>query len=235
MVWKHWLRNSFIAGLVIVAPMVITIVALQVLFGWMTALVNPLVQATDLLSLTGNNELVAQLLALALVIGFIIFAGFITQWGVGERLFGGVDRAFNFLPFVSVIYTSVRQVSESLMSSQSRFESVVLVEYPRKGIHSLGFVTNDSPDPVQTETGKAYNVYFPNSPNPTNGLLVMVPEEEITEIDMSPRRGIRLLVTTGMAETKADIDQLEKDVDADLHELKFDDEAEAVEELERRD
>lgn len=220
MVWKHWLRNSFLAGLVLVAPLFITIVALQFVFGWLTGFVDPLVQASGLLELTGNNELVAQVLALGILVGAIVFVGFITQWSLGERVFGGVDRAINFIPLVRVIYTSVRQVSDSLMSQQSRFESVVLVEYPREGLYTLGFVTNDSPQPVQTETGPAYNVYFPNSPNPTNGLLVMVPEEEITEIDMSPRRGIRLLVTTGMAETTDDLDALEDQLDTDLQELK---------------
>lgn len=220
MVWKHWLRNSFIAGLVLLAPMVVTIVALRFVFGWLTGFIDPFVQATDLVALTANIEFVAQLLALAILLSFIVLVGFFTQWGVGERLFGGVDRAFNFIPLVRVIYMSVRQVSDSLVSQQSRFESVVLVEYPRDGIYSLGFVTDESPRPVQTKTGTAYNVYIPNSPNPTNGNLALVPEDEVHEIDMPPRRGIRLLVTTGMAETSDDLDKLEEDVDTNLEELK---------------
>lgn len=220
MVWKHWLRNSFIAGLVLLAPMVVTIVALRFVFGWLTGFIDPFVQATDLVTLTANIEIVAQLLALGILLVVIVLVGFLTQWGVGERMLGGVDRAFNVIPLVRVIYMSVRQVSDSLVSQQSRFESVVLVEYPRDGIYSLGFVTDESPDPVETATGPAYNVYIPNSPNPTNGHLAMVPEDQVTEIDMPPRRGIRLLVTTGMAETSADLDELEQDVDTDLEQLK---------------
>ena len=220
MVWKHWLRNSFFAGLVLLAPLVITLFVLRLVFGWLTALLDPIVQATQLLSFTANNELVAQVLALGILLVGIIAVGFVTQWSVGRRLFGGVDRAINLIPLVSVIYSSIQQVSDSLANSESRFESVVIVEYPRDGIYSIGFVTNDSPKPIQTETGKAYNVFFPNSPNPTNGFLVVVPEDELTMVDMSPRQGIRLLVTTGMAETADDLKQLEQQTKVNLDELK---------------
>lgn len=217
---KHWLRNSFVAGLVLVAPLVITVVALRIVFGWLLGLVDPIVAATQLTALTGNNELVAQLLALGVLLGIIVLIGAVTQWGLGRRLFGELDRLIGLIPFVRVIYMSVRQVSDSLTSSESRFETTVLVEYPREGVYSIGFVTDESPDPVQAATGPAYNVYLPFSPNPTNGQLAMVPEDQVTEIDMAPRQGLRLLVTTGLAESTDDIDEMEQYVDADLDELK---------------
>lgn len=218
--WKHWLRNSFIAGLVLVTPMVVTYIALRVLFGWLTGLIDPLVVGADLVQYTGNNEIVAQGLALVILFVTLVVIGYVAQLGIGSRLFGGVGRAVTFIPLVRVIYTSVRQMADSLVSQESRYESVVLVEYPREGIHSIGLVTAESPKPVQTATGPAYNVYFPNSPNPTNGHLAMVPKDQVREIDMSPRRGIRLMVTTGMAETSEDLEKLEAEIEADLDRLK---------------
>ncbi|MFB6189486.1 MAG: DUF502 domain-containing protein [Halapricum sp.] len=222
--WNHWLRNSFITGLLLVAPLAITILTLQFLLGWLTGLVGPLVTATNLAQFTGNIEYLARLLALFALIVLIIVIGFVAQWGVADRIFGGIGRVINFIPMVRVIYASVRQVSNSLVSSGSRYESVVLVEYPRDGVYAIGFVTAESPEPVQTVTGDAVNVYLPNSPNPTNGFLAMVPDEQVHEINMSVRRGIRLMVTTGMAETSEDLEELESEVDVDFDELTGSDE-----------
>jgi len=217
--WNHWLRNSFITGLILIAPLVITVIVLQFLLGWLTGFVSPVVDATDLAQITGEIEFLAQLLALAILVVLIILVGLLAQWGIVDRFSGGFGRVIGVIPMVRVIYASVRQVSNSLMSSGSRYESVVLVEWPREGAYSIGFVTAESPEPVQAITGEAYNVYIPNSPNPTNGNLALFPEEEVQEIDMSVRRGIRLMVTTGMAETSEDLEELEAEVDANFEEL----------------
>ena len=217
---KHWLRNSFVAGLVLIAPLVVTVVALRVVFGWVLGFVDPLVQATELTAYTANIEIIAQLVALAAIALFVVFLGALTQREVGNYVTSGLDRAFGIIPLVRVIYASVRQVSDSLSSQSSRFESVVLVEYPIEGTYAIGFVTDESPKSVLAEVGSAFNVYIPNSPNPTNGQLLLVPEDRVTEINMSPRRGIRLLVTTGMAESSSDLDALEDEFNVDLDEIK---------------
>ncbi len=121
------------------------------------------------------------------------------------------------VPLVSVIYGSVRQVSNALMRQGSRYESVVLIEYPRDGLYALGFVTAESPNGISTILGEsAVNVYIPNSPNPTAGQLLMVPESSITELEMSVSRGIRLLVTTGIAEDERELEALQDDLKAEL-------------------
>ena len=224
--WNHWLRNSFITGLILIAPLAITIIVLQLLLGWLTGFVSPVVTATNLAQFTGNIEFLAQLLAVVLLVTVILLIGLLAQWGIADRLSGGFGRVIGVIPMVRVIYASVRQVSNSLTSSGSRYESVVLAEWPRKGTYAIGFVTAESPDPVQSITGEAYNVYIPNSPNPTNGHLAMLPDDEVHEIDMSVRRGIRLMVTTGMAETTADLEKLESEVDANFDELVEEDDAE---------
>ena len=221
--WNHRLRNSFITGLILIAPLVITIIVLQFLLGWLTGFVSPVVDAINLAQVTGNIEFLAQLLALAILVLLILLLGLFAQWGLVDRFSGGFGRVISVIPMVRVIYASVRQISNSLMSSGSRYESVVLVEWPRKGTYAIGFVTAESPGPVQTITGEAYNVYIPNSPNPTNGHLMMLPDEEVHEIDMSVRRGIRLMVTTGMAETSEDLEELEAEVDVNFEELVEDD------------
>ncbi|MCU4716932.1 DUF502 domain-containing protein [Halapricum hydrolyticum] len=210
--WKRWLRNSFVTGLILVAPLIVTLVALRFALGWLTGFVEPVVSATDLARFTGEIEFLARLLAVLIMLALIGFVGFLAQWGIASRLFGSLDRVIGFIPMVRVIYTGVQGVANSLVEPTDRYESVVLVEYPRDNVYALGFVTAESPEPVQTAIGEAYNVYLPNSPNPTNGHLALVPESEVHELDISVRRGIRLMVTTGIAETKDELEALDADI-----------------------
>ncbi|WP_121822908.1 DUF502 domain-containing protein [Halostella salina] len=192
-------KRSFVAGLILVAPLVVTLYVITTLVRWSLVVVDPIVAGTRLTQFTGNDWVAAQLLAVALIVAGIAVVGSIAQRTVGSRVFGNVGRVVNFVPLVNTIYSSVRQVASALVERDSRYDSVVLVEYPRNGIYALGFVTGESPEPVLTATDeRAYNVFLPNSPNPTGGRLALVPEEQITEIDMSVREGLRQVVTTGM-------------------------------------
>jgi uncharacterized membrane protein len=208
------LRSSFVAGLALIAPLIVTIVALRFLLNWVTSFIDPVVQGTRLATYTANIEVVAQVLAAVLILLFVTLLGYLAQRSFGERLFGWLDRGVGLVPLVRVIYSSVRQVSNALMERSNRYESVVLVEYPREGMYVLGFVTGDAPDAAATVTGgAAYNVFLPNSPNPTGGRLVLVPEDQVHEVDISVRRGIRLLVTTGIAERESEVEELKREAE----------------------
>lgn len=193
------LKSDFVAGLLLVAPLAVTVFVLQFVFTKLAALLAPVVREAGLVQYTGNVQFAAQLLAIVLVVLFITLLGLLADLSIGRRLFGGFDRLVGLIPMVSVIYSSVRQVGNALRNRQNRYESVVLVEFPRVGVYQLGFVTGDSPAPAQTIADQAvYNVFIPNSPNPTAGNLVLVPEERVFETDLSVRRGLRLVVTTGI-------------------------------------
>lgn len=193
-------RNSFVAGLLLIAPLAVTVFVLQFVFARLTGVLNPVVRATRLTNYTANSEIVAQLLAAVFLAVVITTLGFLASWGLGQRLFGGVERAIRLVPVVRTVYFGVRQVAESLTERDDRFESVVLVEYPRKGIYRLGFVTSDSPNAVNATAGeKTVAVFLPHSPNPTAGALIMVSPDQLSEVDMSVSRGLRLVVTTGLS------------------------------------
>jgi uncharacterized membrane protein len=203
------LRDSFIAGLALVAPLVVTVIVVQFLVNWLTTFIDPVVQETQLAQYTANIHVVAQVLALAIIVLTVVVLGYVAQRSFGKRVFGWVDRGVGLVPLIRTIYSSVRQVSNALMERSSRYESVVLVEYPREGVYSLGFVTGDSPAQVEeTVGGDVYNVFVPKSPNPTGGNLIMAPEDQVYTLDMSVRRGVRLLVTTGMAERQEELAEL---------------------------
>ncbi|WP_324755959.1 DUF502 domain-containing protein [Haloarcula sp. GH36] len=193
------LKRSFVAGLLLLTPLVITLYVLRLLVSWSLQFVDPVVQGTRLTQYTGNVEAVAQLVAVVLILVVVTVLGYLAQKNVGRQLFGGIGRIVNVIPLFSTIYLTVRQVANSLVDRSTAYESVVLVEYPREGIYSLGLVTGESPREVeQVADQEVYNVFLPNSPNPTGGRLVLLPEDQLRELDMSVRRALRLVVTTGV-------------------------------------
>jgi len=197
------IKSSFVAGLILVAPLAVTLYILRFLVNWSLQFVTPVVRAAGLAQYTRNVEVVAQLLAVVLIVAAIVLLGFLAQQSVGRHLFGNIGRLVNVVPLVSTIYGSVRQVADSLVERKTGYESVVLVEYPREGVYMIGLVTGESPRTVEDVAGQdAYNVFLPNSPNPTAGRLVLLPEDQVHEIDMSVRRGMRLIVTTGMGDER---------------------------------
>jgi len=193
------LKESFVAGLILVAPLAVTLYILRILVSWSLQFINPVVAELGLIETTANVELAAQVLAVVLIFGVISALGLLAQWSVGKHLFGNLGRTVNVVPLVSTIYGSVRQVATSLVESGSQFERTVLVEYPREGVYSIGLVTGEGRAGIDEVAGeRAYPVFLPNSPNPTAGRLVMVPESQIHETDMSVREGMRMVVTTGI-------------------------------------
>lgn len=193
------IKRSFVAGLLLLAPLVVTVYVIQVLAGWAFRVVDPLVQGTRLAQYTANIELVAQLLAVVLIVGVVTALGAAARWSVGRRVFGRVGRVVNIIPLVNVIYAGVRQVATALVEREGGYDRVVLLEYPTDGHFAIGFVTGACPDAVEDVTGEpSVNVFLPNAPNPTAGRLAVVPVSRVSELDMSVRQGLRLVVTTGL-------------------------------------
>lgn len=211
------MRRSFYAGVVLVAPLAVTVFVLTFAFSQLVGFLDPIVHETRLVEYTANVELAAQLLAAVLIALAVTVLGYLAQRSVGARAVDGFERLVGLIPIVSVIYTGVRQVSNALVDRNVSYERVVLVEYPHRGVYSIGFVTGDAPDEAERIADQeVYNVFLPASPNPTGGRLVMAAADRVHETDMNVRRGLRLLVTTGLADTEAELAELRQDADVQL-------------------
>lgn len=199
------LRNSFVAGLILLAPLVVTVYVLWLVYGFLIQFIDPIAQGTNLANYTANVELVTQTVTLLLILATITVVGFLAQHRHGRRVFGSAGRVVTLIPLVRTIYTSVRQMANSVSSSDNAYEQLVLVEFPRRDVYTIGLVTAESPRAVENVAGgDVYNVFLPSSPNPASGRLVLVPAEDVHEVDMSVRQGMRLLMTTGMGGTTED-------------------------------
>lgn len=203
-------KSDFLTGLLLLAPLAVTLFVLHFAFTRLFAFLRPVVDATRLAEYTANIELVALLITAVVMVGFIVGIGALADRSIGRRLFGGFDRLVGFIPLVNVIYTGVRQVGRALAEREHRYESVVLVEFPRTGMYSIGFVTGDAPPAAMVPGNeKVYNVFVPNSPNPTGGRLVLVPESQVYPTELQVGQGIRLVVTTGITSERAELEDLQ--------------------------
>jgi uncharacterized membrane protein len=208
-----WLRNSFLAGLVLVLPLIVTLVAFRIVFGWTIGFIDPIVTALGLQRLFADVRLAAQLATIGVILVAVTLVGYVARLNVGGRALGEICRFVNFIPVFRTVYGSVKQVASSFSERSETYDRVVYVQSPWEDVYSIGFVTGDGPADLGDQVEEAvYNVYQPASPNPTNGRLLLVPESRMEEAEMSVRQAIRLVMTTGVAATS---EELERAADRD--------------------
>ena len=130
----------------------------------------------------------------------IVFIGFLTQLYLGRKAIGLVDYIFLQIPGISNIYNGLKQVTETLMGKRKRiFEQVVMIEYPRKGLYSLGFVTSHDQNLMEPIIKKPLvYVFIATTPNPTSGVFLIVPESELTPLDISVEDAMKMIISSGM-------------------------------------
>ena len=136
---------------------------------------------------------------LSLLAGLLLLAsvGAVASWHIGRQGLRIIDYLFLSIPGISSIYSSVRKMVDSIGDpGQSRFQKVVLVEWPNKGVHAVGFVTNELSPNANGE--RRYMVFIPHMPNPTSGFVLMVNEKNTVETDMTPDEGLKYCLSLGV-------------------------------------
>ena len=198
------IRNVFITGLLITLPIALTYFILQFLFKNLDAL-SP-VFTKILINLGAPIPEGYRIPALGLVITLLIVlaVGWFTTNFFGKRLIQLGENIVGKIPFVRRIYKGSKQVVQSIAHADTRaFRKVVLIEFPRRGMLAIGFVTGEARGEVQKNTcDDVLNVFVPTMPNPTSGFLVFAPPEELTEIDMSIEDGVKYVVSGGIVTTE---------------------------------
>lgn len=196
------LRGWFFTGLLVTAPVMLTIYITWLFIDIIDAQVVSLIPSglRDYISL--KAPIVGQLPGVGLLVGAVtitligaVAAGFLGRWliRIGENL-------LNRMPVVRSIYGASKQILETVLSAQSdAFREVVLVEYPRKGLWVIGFVTGVTKGEVQTSiSARTMNVFIPTTPNPTSGFLLFCPEGDLVYLEMSVEEAVKLVVSGGI-------------------------------------
>ncbi|WP_260435918.1 DUF502 domain-containing protein [Burkholderia stagnalis] len=135
-----------------------------------------------------------------LTLAFIFVVGLATQNFIGQKLVTWWNAVVRHIPVVGPIYTSVKQVSDTLLSSSGNaFRKALLIEYPRRGSYTIAFLTGTpGGDVVNHLTEEYVSVYIPTTPNPTSGFFLMLPKSEVIELDMSVDAALKYIVSMGV-------------------------------------
>ncbi len=189
-------RGWFLTGLLVTAPVLLTVyitwLFVDIIDGWVTQLLPAQFKETLYSSIPGVGLIIG---AIAITVIGAIAAGFFGRWliKVGEGL-------LNRMPIVGTIYGASKQILETVLASQSdAFRDVVLVEYPRKDLWVIGFVTGGTKGEVSTAIeDETVNVFVPTTPNPTSGFLLFCPKNELKYLDMSVEEAVKLVVSGGI-------------------------------------
>ena len=197
---KRRLRNIFITGLLIPLPIVLTWFILQFLFKNLDALSPVFTNVLIQLGAPFPEGYRIPFLGVLMTLLIILTVGWLTTSFFGKKIFKIGETLVEKIPFVRRIYTGSKQVVISIAQADtSAFRKVVLLEFPRRGLLAIGFVTGESRGEVQRLTQEnMFNVFVPTMPNPTSGFLIFAPSDELTEVSMSIEEGIKYVVSGGI-------------------------------------
>ncbi len=190
---KKVLRTRFVSGLLVVIPLILTFVLLRALVESIDGLLGPLV--TALLGHSYDFPFVGVIVTIAL----IVLAGIFAANVIGGRLIRLWERLLLRIPIVSFVYGSAKQLVQALSIPHSNsFKSVVMVEYPRRGVYALGFLVKQTKLAGPSGDRKMASVFIPSTPTPISGLVVIFPEEEVVYLDMTIEEGVKFFVSGGI-------------------------------------
>lgn len=191
-------RNAFLSGALMLAPLIVTIWAFRAIIDLIGGTFRPLYEHTLPVSLQ-RIPFLWDMVATVVVLLLVTVLGYFSNYVFGKYFVSVVERAIQRIPGIGAVYNSVKQIV-STFGTQNRnlFNKVVLVEFPRKGIWTLGFLTNKQQGEAQAVTGtESWTVFVPTTPNPTSGFLLLLPRTEIVELEMSVGEGMKMIISGG--------------------------------------
>jgi len=192
------LRAYFFAGILVTAPIGITLYLTWLIIDFIDGQVTPLIPARY------NPETYLPFgvpgLGVIVAVVFLTLVGALTAGLMGRWLLRLFDRLMQRMPVVRNIHSALKQILETVLARQSKaFRQVVLIEYPRRGMWAVGFITGDTVGEVQHLTeDDVVNVFLPTTPNPTSGFLLFVPRSEVFVLSMTVEEGIKMVVSGGI-------------------------------------
>jgi uncharacterized membrane protein len=186
------LRNNFITGIVVLIPIGITLY-LTLFFIKISGKIIPK-------SINPNNYLPFDIPGLEILIALflITFIGWVSLSFIGKKFFEIFNNFLKKIPILRTIYSAIGQMTETFTKTDNKEKSVVLLEYPRKGIWVVGFATKENQGIIEDKIqGELVNVFVPTTPNPTSGFLLMLPKKDLIYLDVSFEQASKFIVSAG--------------------------------------
>lgn len=191
-------RNAFISGALLLAPLWVTIWAFTAIIGFVGGSFRPLFfdRLPDSLR---DLPFLWDVISTVLVVLFVTLLGYVSRYVFGKYFVSVVERFMLSIPGVSAVYNTVKQIVDTFgTQNRNLFNQVVLVQFPRPGVWTIGFLTNKTQGEAQTKTAvEVWTVFVPTTPNPTSGFLLLLPRTEIVELDMTVGEGMKMIISGG--------------------------------------
>jgi len=189
------LRNYFITGAVVLIPIIITL--------YLTLFIIKVSARILPKEINPNNYLPIDIPGIEILISvfFITFIGWISLSFLGKKFIEILNNLFKRIPILRTIYSAIVQMTESFAETNKKDKSVVLIEYPRKGVWAVGFATKDNKGVMSKKTNEELvNIFLPTTPNPTSGFLLMIPKKDIIYLDISFEQASKFIVSAGTSD-----------------------------------
>lgn len=197
------LRKNFVTGLAVLLPAAISISVVVWLYGKVSKVTDKLLFAVPrewkyVGGVRGEFHWYWSLIGLLLAVALVVLAGRLARHYMGKKLINITDNLLLRVPLLSTIYATVKQVKEAFSGHRSSFRDTVLVEFPRPGIYSLGFITSSQQNELQVKTAETVcSVFVPTTPNITTGFLIFIPESRMIRLEMSIADAIKAIISLG--------------------------------------
>ena len=191
------IRNYFITGVVVLIPIGFTLYLSKILIGLSSKIIPQ--------NINPNNYLPFAIPGIEIIVSVIIITivGGLSLSFLGKRILKLIDDLFKRIPFLRTIYSAILQMTESFSNKDNDKKSVVLIEYPRKGVWAVGFATKENKGVMAEKTNKKLiNVFVPTTPNPTSGFLLMFPIDEVIYLNMTFEEASKFIVSAGTSADK---------------------------------
>ena len=189
------LRNYFITGVVVLIPIGFTLYLSKILIGISSKLIPK--------NINPNSYLPFDIPGIEILISIILitFVGGLSLSFFGRRILKLIDDLFKRIPFLRTVYSAIVQMTENFSKKSDDKKSVVLIEYPRKGVWAVGFATKENKGEMALKTNKQLiNIFVPTTPNPTSGFLLMLPIEDVIYLNMSFEEASKFIVSAGTSD-----------------------------------
>ena len=186
------IRNNFIAGIVVLIPIGITL--------YLTLFIIKISGNIIPKEINPNNYLPFDIPGVEILIALIIITliGWISLSFIGKKFFEIINNILKKIPILRTIYSAIGQMTETFTKSESNQKSVVLLEYPRKGVWAVGFATKENEGLIRNKINEdIVNVFVPTTPNPTSGFLLMVPKKDLIYLNISFEQASKFIVSAG--------------------------------------
>lgn len=193
------LRNAFLTGLLLLAPLVVTIWGLRLIIGFVGGSITPLFSPYLPGALNQLPAIMWDILTTIIAIGIVTLLGYVSRLFLGQFVGAMAERLIQSIPGIGGFYNSVKQFIETFgAKDRTQFSKVVLVQFPRAGAHTIGFLTNTARGEPHTHlSAEHWAVFIPTCPSPVNGFFIYVPSTDIIELNMSVGDGMKTVISCG--------------------------------------